>query len=133
MNPQLGTETSLPHATADGNRKIWRALVIALTAELSPNPADGPGSPGPISLMSRGRVEMLSITKTTRVGVLAAMLSVLAPLAFASVLARRALWRRGAKLARVCKEVTSSEMDRWRHEYSLWEFWTGEVKKHRHH
>jgi len=66
-------------------------------------------------------------------GGVAAVLSLLAPLAFAGVFLRRAMWKQGRKVVRSGAVLVRSERDRWSYDYSFSEFWSGEVRKHRQH
>lgn len=72
---------------------------------------------------------MSVVVRSVRVGMVGALLSVLAPLVFAMVLLRRAGWRRARALAAHWHGRVSGELDHWRYEYTLKEFLTGEIKR----
>jgi len=72
---------------------------------------------------------MSAIARSIRVGMVAAALSLFSPLVFVMVLARRAGWRRASALAARWGGRVSGELDHWRYEYSLHEFWSGEMKR----
>ncbi len=72
---------------------------------------------------------MSAVARNMRVGMIAATLSLFAPLVFVMILARRAGWRRLRPLAARWGRRISGELDHWRYEYSLHEFWSGEMKR----
>jgi len=72
---------------------------------------------------------MSAIARGVKVGVVAATLSLFAPLVFVAILARRAGWRRAVATVGAVRGRVSDELDHWRYEYTLHELWTGEMKR----
>ena len=72
---------------------------------------------------------MTSIQKGTRVAMLSAVLSLLAPVVVLGILLRRRAWRQWtARFGRVAAAALG-EVENWRYDYTMHEFLTGEVKR----